>query len=151
MILTLTMSWRITNLSIVGWKEDTALDYVIGKDATKPPGFIAPRVLMKTQNFITVVDLTEIIQIWRIYSFKTNTACPFIQLIDVFASLPSFTSPVELIFALVLFLFHWFQPVPIPLSAMLEILTLYFIYWLFECMWWKNFQKSLLYWLSSCL
>ena len=52
------------------------------------------------------------------------------QLIDVFASLPSLTLPVELVFVLVFFLFHRSLPVPIIMHYLLEIFTFSF-FWTF--------------------
>ena len=100
-------------------------------------GFIAPRALIKTRIFITVIFFPGIIQRWGLASWTIDILQPFIQLIGVFASLLSFTLPVELVFVLVFFLFHWSHPVPIPMSALLENLTLCCFYWLFESMWWQ--------------
>ena len=53
-----------------------------------------------------------------------NIVRSIVQLVDVFASLPYFTLPVEIVIVLVLFLFHWSLPVPMILYALLEVLTL---------------------------
>ena len=45
-----------TTVDITGWKDDTALGYVIEKYAKKI-GYISPRVLFKTRNVTTVMDL----------------------------------------------------------------------------------------------
>ena len=121
------------------------------KKCYKKWGFIAPLVLLKTRNFITVVSFPEVIQRWVISSWNINILWPFVQLVDVFASLLSFTSPVEIVFVLVFFLFHWSHPVPIPMSAMLEIVNVSCFYWLFKCMWWQPCQTAQLYWPYSCL
>ena len=60
-----------------------------------------------------------------------------LRLIVMFVSLPSFTSPVELVLCL-------FPSCPIDHY-------LYCFCWLFDCMWRQNCQTANLYWKSSCL
>ena len=76
------------------------------KYATENPNFIAPRVLMKSQNLITVMVLKDIIQILGLASLKIAIVWPFVQLVGVFASIIPFDSPVELVLVLILFFFH---------------------------------------------
>ena len=58
MTVTLTMSPRNKTLAVAGWEEGTALGNMMGEYATKK-GYIAPRVILNTSNFITVVDFSE--------------------------------------------------------------------------------------------
>ena len=66
----------------------------------KTPGFIASHVLINTGNYLTFMYFTYVIQRWGLDSLNINTVGTFIQLIDVFTSLMSFTSPVELVLCL---------------------------------------------------
>ena len=94
------------------------------KNMTQKRCSIAPRALIKTRKFSTVMGFPGIIHRWGLASWNINVAWPIFRLIDVFVSLLSLTLPVELIFVLFLFLFHLSPHVPIHMSALLEILTL---------------------------
>ena len=131
MILTTYMKWRKLRLTVAGWNKDTAIGNATEKYATKRQGSIDPHALINTRVFITVMGFTEIIQKWGIASWNINIVWTNIQLIDRFSSLIYFTLPVELVFVLVLFLFHWSPPVTIPMSDILEFLNLYCFCWLF--------------------
>ena len=149
MILLFTIPLRKTILYMSRLKEDTALVDTMKKYAFLKTGFIIIRVLITTGKFTIVIDFTEKIQIWVLPPFNTNIVWNIVQMIGVFESLISFTSPVELVFAIFLLLFHWSHPIQIPMFDMLENLTLSFFNWRFEFMWWYPFQTALLYWLSS--
>ena len=107
MILTIFTPLIRTRLTVAGWKEDTDLGKVMKKYSTKRRGFITPRALIKTRDSITVVFFPGIIQRWGLASCNINIVWPNIQLIDVFAFLISFTLPVEIVFVIIIFLFHW--------------------------------------------
>ena len=66
----------------------------------KKLGSIAPCVLL-IRAFITVMDLSEEVHTQVLASLNINIVCPFVNLVDVFDSHLSVTSPVELVFALV--------------------------------------------------
>ena len=90
--------------------------------------------MIKTRNFITVICFSGMEHRLIIASWIMNIPWPNFQLIYVFASLISFTLPVELVLVLVFLLFHWSLHVPIIMYAIFEILNLCFFYWLFEYM-----------------
>ena len=62
------------------------------------PGSISPHDLIKTSNFITVMFFPVMVQRLIISSCNIKNVGPIVRLVDVFASLPSFTLPVDLVF-----------------------------------------------------
>ena len=53
---------------------------------------VAPRVLLKEINLITVIDLSEQVHMWGLVLLNINMLCAFVQLIDIFPILVSITS-----------------------------------------------------------
>ena len=80
-----------------------------------------------TRRFTTVMELSYWFHIQLIDLFNITIIYSFVQSIDVFASLLSITSLVELVFALVFFLFFLSHTFPIVLSALIETFTLSFL------------------------
>ena len=93
MILTIFIPWRNTSHTVSRLKEYTTLGNVIKKLKLR---YIAPRDLINTRNFISVVGSPGIFQRWGIPSWKINIACPIVQIICVVDSPPYLTLPVEL-------------------------------------------------------
>ena len=83
---------------------------------------LLPWFFLFTRGFITVVQLSEIIQIWRIALLKTNIAWLFVIMIGVFASILSIPPYIEICF-IALFLFYWDHNFPKLLSDMIENVT----------------------------
>ena len=113
-------------------------------------GYITLRVLF-IRGFITFMDLTEWSKISVLASLNIIIVQTFLKLIDVFSSLLSIPSPVELIFVIFLFLFSWSHTVPVLLTALIETLTLPCCYCLLKFMRWKPCQEALLFWPYLCL
>ena len=76
------------------------------KKDEKKRGSIDPHALIKTRKFINVMGFPVIIQRRGIDSWNINIVWKIVQLVYVFASILSFNLPVEIVFVLVLFLFH---------------------------------------------
>ena len=60
------------SLTMSGLEEDTVVGNMMEKDATKIQGSIAPHVLIKTRNLITVMGFPGLIQRRGLASWNIN-------------------------------------------------------------------------------
>ena len=124
-ILTLTMPWRKMYLTVSVWKEDTDLVKNYDKRYCKKWAYTDPHALIKTRKVITVMGFQVYFRDKDLIHITSTFYGPKMQIVGVFVSIISFTLSVELVFVLVLFLFHWFLPVSILVYALLGIFKLY--------------------------